>query len=92
MLRRVNGEEKRAEPLLRDFIAQAPMIKLCAVSAIRCYQRVAPSRLRDACRFEPSCSNYAIQAIEKYGVLNGCRMAVGRICRCRYPNGGKDFP
>ncbi|MEG3010645.1 MAG: membrane protein insertion efficiency factor YidD, partial [Pseudomonas sp.] len=39
-----------------------------------------------------SCSNYAIQAIEKYGVLNGCRMAVGRICRCRYPNGGKDFP
>ncbi|MDR8363663.1 membrane protein insertion efficiency factor YidD [Pseudomonas sp. JL3] len=68
------------------------MIKVCALSAIRWYQRVAPARLRDACRFEPSCSNYAIQAIERYGVLNGCRMAVGRICRCRYPNGGKDLP
>ncbi|MBP5952452.1 membrane protein insertion efficiency factor YidD [Pseudomonas sp. P42] len=68
------------------------MIKFCAVSAIRCYQRVAPSRLRDVCRFEPSCSNYAIQAIEKYGVLTGCSKAVVRICRCRYPNGGKDFP
>ncbi|MBD8147771.1 membrane protein insertion efficiency factor YidD [Pseudomonas fluorescens] len=68
------------------------MIKGCALSAIRWYQRVAPDRLRDACRFEPSCSNYAIQAIEMYGVLNGCCKAVERIYRCRYPNGGKDLP
>ncbi|QTH14409.1 membrane protein insertion efficiency factor YidD [Pseudomonas corrugata] len=68
------------------------MIKAHALSAIRWYQRVAPSRLRDACRFEPSCSNYAIQAIEMYGLLRGARKAVGRICRCRYPNGGKELP
>ncbi|MEE4097861.1 membrane protein insertion efficiency factor YidD [Pseudomonas viridiflava] len=68
------------------------MIKGFAIAAIRWYQRVAPARLRDACRFKPTCSNYAIKAIEMHGVKNGCLKAVGRICRCRYPNGGQDLP
>ncbi|NWE05005.1 MULTISPECIES: membrane protein insertion efficiency factor YidD [Pseudomonas] len=68
------------------------MIKGFAIAAIRWYQRVAPARLRDACRFEPTCSNYAIKAIEKHGVANGCLEAAGRICRCQYPNGGQDLP
>jgi uncharacterized protein len=34
------------------------------------------------CRFEPTCSEYFAEAVEKHGVLRGCRLGVGRICRC----------
>lgn len=68
------------------------MIKQLSIAVIRLYQRIAPSRLRDACRFEPTCSNYAILAIEKYGALKGWRLALARIGRCRIPNGGSDYP
>jgi uncharacterized protein len=43
------------------------------------------------CRFNPSCSHYAIAALEKYGVLKGSWMAVKRILRCHpYHPGGYD--
>ena len=42
------------------------------------------------CRFHPSCSQYAIDAIEKYGAMRGGVKAVGRILRCR-PWGGRGY-
>ena len=43
------------------------------------------------CRFEPTCSEYAFQAIEKYGILKGSFLALKRILRCHPFNpGGKD--
>ncbi|MBK3759346.1 MULTISPECIES: membrane protein insertion efficiency factor YidD [Stutzerimonas stutzeri group] len=59
---------------------------------IRLYQATAPQRLRGACRYEPSCSNYALLAIDKYGAWKGSGMALRRIHRCRVPNGGEDYP
>ncbi|MCO7626141.1 membrane protein insertion efficiency factor YidD [Pseudomonas fluorescens] len=53
---------------------------------------MAPERLRSACRFEPSCSNYSILAFQKYGFIKGVDLTARRICRCRYPNGGTDYP
>lgn len=46
------------------------------------------------CRFYPSCSNYAIMALEKYGFLKGWYMAVDRVMRCRDDNTDTcvDFP
>lgn len=38
---------------------------------IQFYQWTAPKRVRNSCRFEPSCSEYMISAINKYGVKNG---------------------
>ncbi|MFP4363995.1 MAG: membrane protein insertion efficiency factor YidD [Spirochaetia bacterium] len=38
---------------------------------IKLYQRIAPNQLRQCCRFEPSCSNYMIVAIQKYGTIKG---------------------
>ncbi len=44
------------------------------------------------CRFIPSCSTYAVQAIEKYGALKGSCLAVKRIMRCHpLSKGGVDF-
>ena len=34
------------------------------------------------CRFEPTCSEYFAEAVQKHGVLRGTRLGVGRICRC----------
>ena len=42
------------------------------------------------CRFQPSCSQYAIDAINKYGALRGSWQAVKRICRC-HPLGGSGY-
>jgi putative membrane protein insertion efficiency factor len=42
------------------------------------------------CRFQPTCSQYAIDAINKYGAFRGSYRAVKRICRC-HPLGGKGY-
>nr|WP_306800200.1 membrane protein insertion efficiency factor YidD [Endozoicomonas sp. YOMI1] len=56
------------------------------------YRRLAPARLRNACRFEPSCSEYGLLAIQKYGAGKGWRMTLNRLKRCTFPNGGIDYP
>jgi len=43
---------------------------------------------RCGCRFYPSCSEYCIKSIEKYGVVKGLLKGVGRILRCNPFNGG----
>lgn len=63
-----------------------------AVRAIRFYQRRAPERIRNRCRFEPSCSDYAILAFQAYGAWRGLQKTIGRLARCRPPNGGEDYP
>lgn len=54
----------------------------CAVSLIRLYQRLAPPSVRGQCRFAPSCSAYALESVERHGLLRGLALAAGRIARC----------
>ena len=63
-----------------------------AVALVRRYQRRAGSRRPARCRYHPSCSTYAIEAIERYGLLVGGTRAVRRILRCRPPFWGVDEP
>jgi len=46
------------------------------------YKNVVSPWLRPACRFTPTCSDYARQAIEKYGVMAGSLKALRRLCSC----------
>ncbi|MGI5879991.1 MAG: membrane protein insertion efficiency factor YidD [Syntrophomonadaceae bacterium] len=63
------------------------MVKSIPILLIRGYQKV--SRFTPAtCRFYPSCSNYAIEAIEKYGITKGGWLAARRIMRCHPFNAG----
>lgn len=52
------------------------------VLLIRAYQLVVSPWLAPACRFEPTCSHYAIEAIERYGPLRGGWLAARRLSRC----------
>ena len=67
-------------------------IKKSIVSLVLLYQKFAPESLREACLFEPSCSDYMLLAIDKYGVIEGVIKGIKRLCRCHQPNGGKDYP
>ena len=60
--------------------------------AVKCYQHFAPIRVRAMCRFEPSCSEYMILSVKKYGVIKGVRLGVNRISRCGKMDGGFDYP
>ena len=57
-------------------------MKRCLLSAIRFYRRrISPLR-PPCCRFIPTCSEYALEAVEKYGALKGGWLAVRRLLRC----------
>lgn len=57
-------------------------MKAIGLFAIRIYQRTLSRMLPPSCRFEPSCSHYTYQAIEKYGLLKGGWLGLKRIGRC----------
>lgn len=60
--------------------------------AIRIHQATRLMRL-PACRFYPSCSDYAQQSIEIHGAAKGALLALHRLCRCHpFAKGGTDFP
>lgn len=62
-----------------------------AVAPIRVYQRVISPALPRRCKYEPTCSHYATQAIERYGILRGLVLAVWRVLRCNpFSHGGYD--
>jgi putative membrane protein insertion efficiency factor len=63
-----------------------------AVTApIRLYQRLVSPGLSPRCKYEPSCSRYAVQAIERYGILRGSVLAAWRLLRCNpWSHGGYD--
>ena len=61
------------------------------VLLVRAYQMLVSPLFPPACRYYPSCSNYAIEALEKYGAWRGGWMAVRRIARCHpFRPGGFD--
>ncbi|MEE1296770.1 MAG: membrane protein insertion efficiency factor YidD [Bifidobacterium sp.] len=61
------------------------------VRAIRWYQRHISAWRPPCCRYWPTCSNYAIEAIERFGALRGGTLAALRLLRCRpWSDGGID--
>ena len=60
------------------------------IQPIRFYQRYISPLKPPSCRFTPTCSNYAIQAIRKHGPFKGLALAVWRILRCN-PWGGSGY-
>ncbi len=63
-----------------------------AIYAIRLYQRLTENRLSHRCVFAPTCSEYAVLAIRKYGLIQGLVLTAKRLYRCRPGAGGVDYP
>lgn len=66
--------------------------KKAAITLVRIYQHFAPDSIRNRCCFEPSCSQYMILAINKYGLLKGVKKGIGRLKRCNVNGGGYEMP
>lgn len=59
-----------------------------SVAVIRLYQHIVRPVLPQSCRFAPSCSEYAVQALETHGARHGLGLAVRRVLRCHPWNAG----
>ena len=70
------------------------MGKKLLVILIRGYRRLISPLFPPSCRFQPTCSQYAIEAIERFGTLKGSWLAVKRILRCHpfHPGGYDPVP
>ena len=66
-------------------------VRRLVIGLIQVYRKFLSPMLPPTCRYEPSCSLYTVQAIEKYGVLKGLFMGVLRVLRCHpFARGGFD--
>jgi len=65
------------------------MKKIC-IALIRLYQKGISPFFPKCCRFTPTCSQYGIEAIERYGAIKGSWLTIKRICRCN-PWGGSGY-
>ena len=63
-------------------------MKYILIFLIKTYQMYISPRFPACCRFVPTCSAYALEAIDKYGALKGGLLAVKRILRCHPGNPG----
>jgi putative membrane protein insertion efficiency factor len=76
-LRLMHGDDRAVEARFPT----AP--QRCALALLRAYQLTFSSMFAGSCRFVPSCSAYAIEAIERFGVIRGSWLALRRLSRCR---------
>jgi uncharacterized protein len=67
------------------------LLRAMAVAPIRIYQKLISPMLGPRCKYYPSCSEYAAQAITKFGILRGLVLAGWRVLRCNpWSHGGVD--
>ena len=66
------------------------MLSLAFQALIRTYQLLVSPLLRPSCRFLPTCSEYAAEAIQRHGALRGVGLALWRLARC-HPWGGSGY-
>jgi uncharacterized protein len=74
-----------------QIFAMRQFAKVVVLQLLRLYQWAVSPLLLPACRYVPSCSAYAMEAVERYGVLRGGGMALKRLLRCHpFVRGGYD--
>ncbi len=69
------------------------MLKFFLIGLIKLYKNSISIFLPPSCKFYPSCSEYSIISIEKYGILKGILLSIFRVLRCNpFSKGGINFP
>jgi putative membrane protein insertion efficiency factor len=68
------------------------VLRRIATAPVRLYQRLISPGLPSRCKYYPSCSEYAVHAVRRYGILRGVVLAAWRLLRCNpWSHGGVDF-
>ena len=76
-----------------EFLQMIRLLEKLLIAPIKLYRRFISPLKPACCRFYPSCSEYAILAVKKYGPFKGLIKAIWRILRCNpFSKGGIDFP
>ncbi len=68
------------------------LVRLLVMGCIYMYKAFAPLSVRNRCRYTPSCSQYTLISVGRYGIIIGALIGVLRIQRCKPPFGGSDPP
>jgi putative membrane protein insertion efficiency factor len=85
----VKAETERRHARLRGNASR--VVRTLVSAPIVAYQRVISPGLPRRCRYEPTCSRYAVQALTEYGILRGLVLAAWRLLRCNpWSRGGYD--
>jgi putative membrane protein insertion efficiency factor len=85
----LNLEGSQRKSLLLSFMRQA--VKLVVLGLLRAYKFAISPMVPPSCRYVPTCSEYAIEAVERYGALRGGLIAFWRLLRCHpFAHGGYD--
>lgn len=66
-------------------------VKHILIALVKFYRKYISPLTPPTCRYVPTCSQYALEALEKYGAIKGGWLAVKRICRCHPFHKGHDF-
>ena len=67
-------------------------LRSLVVAPVRLYQRAISPALPRRCKYHPTCSQYAVDAFRRYGILRGAVLAAWRLLRCNpWSHGGVDF-
>ena len=86
--------EPRGDAGRRHGVRPSPrggLLRRMAIAPIRAYQRVISPAFPRRCKYHPTCSAYAVQAIQSYGILRGAVLAAWRLLRCNpFSHGGYD--
>jgi putative membrane protein insertion efficiency factor len=68
------------------------VLRRVAIAPIRAYQRLLSPVMPQRCKYYPTCSEYAVGAVRRYGILRGLVLAGWRLLRCNpLSNGGFDY-
>lgn len=81
-------------PPEHDAIRPLSKMKLTLLLLIKGYRRLISPLFPPMCRFEPTCSRYALEAVDRFGPLQGTWLATKRVCRCHpfHPGGYDPVP
>ena len=76
------------------YVGKHPMIKQFFLLLIRGYQQLISPLFPPVCRFQPTCSQYALEAVDRFGVVKGSWLAMRRITKCHpfHPGGYDPVP
>jgi putative membrane protein insertion efficiency factor len=85
------SEEPSTSAALAAGSTFARCARAVAIAPITVYQRVVSPAIPRRCKYEPTCSRYAVEAIREYGILRGAVLAMWRLLRCNpWSYGGYD--